>query len=141
MTNATISKTVFFKASRETVWEYLTDKDKMGEWFFFANADLAEGSNYEFFDKQEDGSHIKRCWGKVLEMQKPSRLVYSFTIDMLGGNMTTITWNLEEVAGGTKLSLSHQGIEKAAGEAALAILTALDAGWDRHFGKLRQVAL
>ena len=113
----------------------------MGQWFFFANANLEQGNDYELFDKQEDGSHVKRCWGKVLEMVKPERLVYSFTIEMLGGNMTTITWQLEAVAGGTKLSLSHENIDKAAGEAALAILTALDAGWDRHFGKLRQAAV
>ncbi len=137
MTNATITKSVFFNAPREIVWEFLTDKDKMGQWFFFAEADLAMGSDYELFDKQDDGSHTKRCWGKVLEMEKPAKLVYSFTIDMLGGNMTTISWDLQEVEGGTKLSLSHSNIDKAAGEAAMALLTALDAGWDRHFGKMR----
>ena len=30
MSDATIVKSVFFNAQRETVWEFLTDKDKNG---------------------------------------------------------------------------------------------------------------
>ncbi len=80
MTNTTINKTFFLKANRNKVWEFLTNKDKMGEWFFTANEDLAENQEYELFEVEEDGNRIKRCWGKVLEIDKPSKLVYTFTI-------------------------------------------------------------
>lgn len=43
MSTTTIQKSLFLKASRETVWAYLTEKDKLGEWFHPADRDLAEG--------------------------------------------------------------------------------------------------
>ncbi|MCP5037388.1 MAG: SRPBCC domain-containing protein, partial [Rhodobacteraceae bacterium] len=42
-----------------------------------------------------------------------------------------------EISGGTKLSLLHEGISAAAGEAAMGLLMALDAGWDKHLASLR----
>ena len=70
-------------------------------------------------------------------MEPPSVLVYTFTIKPLNGVMTTVTWTLEEIYGGTKLTLEHEGLD-AAGSAALGLLAALDAGWDRHLGGLRE---
>ena len=134
----TITKTVFFKASRETVWSFLTEKDKLAIWFHPAENDLAEGQPYALVGQSDDGSTTKMCWGNVLEMDPPSRLVYSFTINPLGGELTTVTWTLEEVHGGTKLSLQHEGIGAAAREAALGLSMALDAGWDKHFASLRE---
>ncbi len=46
--------------------------------------------------------------------------------------MTTVTWLLEEALGGTRLTLHHEGIGAAAGDAAHSLLMALDAGWDAH---------
>ena len=43
MSDATIVKTVFFEASRESVWEFLTKKEKLALWFFDAEADLVDG--------------------------------------------------------------------------------------------------
>lgn len=134
MTGTTIVKTLFFSAPRETVWAFLTEKDKLAKWFHPANADLVQGENYALLDRD---SGEKLCWGSVLEMRPVSRLVWSFTVKPLNGAMTKVTWELEETAGGTRLSLNHEGVEAAAGEAAMSLLTALDRGWDEHFGKLR----
>ena len=73
-------------------------------------------------------------------MEPPSLLVYSFTIKPLGGAMTTVSWLLEEAHGGTRLTLKHEGIAEAAGESALGLLMALDAGWDKHLGSLREAS-
>jgi len=130
----TVNKSIIIAASPETVWEYLTNKDKLGEWFHPARANLAAGQNYELFG--EDGENI--CWGSVQDMQAASLLTYTFTIKPLGGGMTTVTWKLDEIPGGTKLSLTHDGISQAAGEAALGLLMALDTGWEEHLGKMRK---
>lgn len=137
MTSSTIIKTVMFSAPRETVWEFLTDKDKLAIWFHPAEADLADGEDFVLLSTNYDGQSEKICWGSVLEMERPSRLKYTFTIKPLGGHMTTVTWALEEVHGGTRLTLHHEGFD-AAGDGALGILTAIDAGWDKHFAKLRE---
>ncbi len=135
-----INKSIFFTAPRETVWSFLTDKDKLGLWFHPAEADLVEGQDYALIRTADDGAVTKQCWGTVLEMDAPSHLKYTFTIKPLGGTLTNVTWTLEEVHGGTKLSLIHEGISAAAGEAAMGLLLALDAGGDKHLASLRAAA-
>ena len=141
MTDSTIVKTVFLQADAERVWTFLTNKDKLGEWFFTAEADLEEGAAYVLVEEGDDGTRVRKCWGSVLESVHAKKLVYTFTFDPLGGELTTVTWELLEVLGGTRLMLTHDGIGEAAGEAALSLTMALDGGWDRHLAGLRAAAL
>ncbi len=140
MTNNTIIKTIFINASPDTVWDYLTDKDKLATWFHPAEANLETGKPFSLVSKSDEGTSEKICWGNVLKMDRPKTLVYTFTIKPLGGAETTVTWTLEATHGGTRLLLEHSGIDKAAGEAALGLLMALDSGWDKHFAALREAA-
>ena len=140
MNTTTITKSVFFNASRETVWDFLTDKDKLGEWYHPAETDLAEGENYTLYRVDENDNKIVQISGRVLEMNAPSKLVTTFVIGPFNGNETTVTWILDEAAGGTRLLLTHEGVAEATGEAAMHLLTALDKGWDEHLSDLRQTA-
>lgn len=133
----TISKTVFFAASRETVWSFLTEKDKLATWFHQSDADLEEGKPYSLYRIDEDGAKIPQIYGQVLEMDTPNRLVTTFCIEPFGEKATTVTWVLEEAAGGTRLHLTHEGVAEAAGPITGRMLLALDKGWDEHFAKLR----
>jgi len=136
MSATTINKSIFLAVSKETVWEYLTDKDKLGEWFHPAAANLEEGKPYTLLGDVSD-PESKMCWGEVLSAKKATQLSYTLTVKPLGGEMTTVHWALEDAAGGTKLTLVHEGIGEAAGDAALGLLMALDDGWDKHVAKLR----
>ena len=138
MTETTITKTVILNAPREIVWDFLTKREKLARWFHPAENDLQEGQDYTLLDQRADLSRI--CWGTVLEMRPHESLVYTFTVKPLNGAMTTVRWSLKEVAGGTQLTLTHEGIEKAAGQAAFMMLSALDKGWDDHLGRLRESA-
>lgn len=133
----TILKTVFFNAPRETVWEFLTDKDKLALWYHPAENSLKEGEDYTLGQKTDDGVTSRQIWGTVLKMDAPSLLIHTFIIAPFAGTETTVTWILEEAAGGTRLSLKHEGIAEAVGEAAPQLLAALDQGWDKHLGDLR----
>ena len=42
----TISKTVFFAAQPDTVWTFLTDKEKLGLWYHPAEKNLVAGQGY-----------------------------------------------------------------------------------------------
>ena len=132
--NTTINKSCFFAASRETVWSFLTEKDKLAQWFHPAKADLAEGEDYTLVHK-ETGEDV--LWGNVIKMDKPSTLIYTFTFGAFNGAITTVTWTLEEIQDGTRLTLKHEGISEAAGEAAMGLLMALDKGWDEHLDSMR----
>lgn len=139
MSTTTINKSIFLAASRETVWQYLTDKNKLGEWFHPAAENLVEGKPFALLADAND-SDSRICWGEVLTASEPSSLIYTFTIKPMGGAMTTVHWTLEDAAGGTRVTLVHEGIGEAAGDAALGLLMALEEGWDKHFSTLRGVA-
>jgi len=74
-----------------------------------------------------------------LEMSEPTRLRQSFTIAPLGGVMSELLWELNAVEGGTRIKLTHTGID-AAGDAAFGLMSALDEGWEKHFAQLRGAA-
>ncbi|HFB54888.1 MAG TPA: SRPBCC domain-containing protein, partial [Hellea balneolensis] len=46
MSNTTLVKTIFIDAPPQAVWEYLTNKDKLGEWFHPADVSLEENGDY-----------------------------------------------------------------------------------------------
>ena len=134
----TITKSVLLNASRETVWAFLTNKDKLGEWYHPAEADLADGEVYSLYRMDENNKKEVQITGRVLEMNPPSRLVTTFVIGPFQGKETTVKWVLEEVAEGTRLSLTHEGIAEAAGDAAMHLFSALDNGWDTHLSELHK---
>jgi uncharacterized protein YndB with AHSA1/START domain len=76
MTNTVISKSIIIKADSATVWNFLTDKDKLALWFYGAEANLADGEDYMLVGEAADGSTEQKCWGTVQEMVPTSRLVY-----------------------------------------------------------------
>lgn len=136
MTDA-VTKTAMFAATPEIVWEFLTDKDKLGAWYHPARDHLVEGENYELM-KAGGGDSVPQVWGRVLRADKPRKLVCTFIIAPFGDTETTVTWTLEPSAGGTRLTLLHEGIAAAGGDAALGMLRALDHGWDQHIQSLRE---
>ena len=139
MSLTTIQKSIFIKADRETVWSFITESAKLAEWFHPAAADLEFGKPYALLGDASD-PESKMAWGEVLTFDKPSTLVYTFSLKPMGEGVTTVSWTLEEAAGGTRLTIVHEGIDEATKDAGYGFLFALDAGWDKHFEKLRAVA-
>lgn len=129
----TLQKQIFLKASKADVWAYLTDPDKLAIWFHKPTKPLAEGDDYEMFGTE---SGDKLMWGKVVTANPHDHLSYTFTIGPMGDATSTVSWTLDDVAGGTRLSLTHEGLP--AGEAAFGLTLALDKGWDDHLGRMRE---
>lgn len=135
MSHTRLEKTIFINSTPENVWLYLTDKDKLGEWFHQGTTDLKPGSDYKLL--KDDGSPL--CWGKVTEANPPHKLTYTFTHDHLKGVETTVIWELIPVHGGTMVKLTHYGFEDANVDT-LGMLINHDKGWDGHLGRLRDMA-
>ncbi len=136
MTDAVLAKTIYIKSKREIVWKYLTEADKLARWFHEADCDLTSPDK-EYALLMESGN--KGCWGRVLEVEPPSRLVYTFTHDVLKGFETRVEWQLKDLDEGTQLTLFHTGLDQSEGDA-LSMLSDHDKGWDEHLQRLRMVA-
>ena len=134
MTDTILRKSIYLRASPAQVWAYLTDPDKLAIWFHKPETTLVEGE-YEMFGT-ESGDRL--MWGQVLVAEPFSRLEYTFTIAPMGARTSTVKWLLEEVAGGTRLSLRHEGLPQ--GEEAFGLTLALDKGWDDHLARMRASA-
>lgn len=134
MTDTILQKSIYLKATPAQVWAYLTDPAKLAIWFHKPDSALVEG-DYEMFGVE---SGDKLMWGKVLVTEPYSRLEYTFTIAPMGDQTSTVKWSLEEVAGGTKLSLRHEGLPQ--GAEAFGLTLALDKGWDDHLTRMRASA-
>lgn len=131
MTNTTLEKSIYLKATPQQVWAYLTEPDKLAIWFHKPQTALVEGA-YEMFGA-ESGDRL--MWGTVLVADPFKRLEYTFTIAPMGDATSTVKWALNEVAGGTKLSLRHEGLPQ--GAEAFGLTLALDKGWDDHLARMR----
>ncbi|NNE88959.1 MAG: SRPBCC domain-containing protein [Silicimonas sp.] len=131
MTDTILKKTIYLKATPARVWEYLTDPEKLAIWFHKPGAALAEGE-YEMFGT-ESGERL--MWGEVLLAEPYKRLEYTFSIVPMAGQISTVKWTLVEVAGGTELSLRHEGLRQ--GDEAFGLTLALDKGWDDHLNRMR----
>lgn len=138
MTQLKITKTIFLKAPAAHVWKFLTEADRLAEWFHRGGGDLVAKGEYSLLTNTLGKEGTKMCWGKVVEFDPPRRLVHSFTHDHLKGVETLCSWTLTEAEGGTVLTLEHTGWEKV-GDGAFAMAANHDKGWDEHFSRLRTV--
>lgn len=134
MTDTTIRKSIFLAATKEKVWNHLTDATLLGAWFHPADKNLEEGQPFTLHS-QKDGDRM--CWGNVEKASPHDFLKWAFTVGPLNGVMTSVEWTLESLAGGTRLTLVHEGLP--AGGDAFGLLTALDKGWHGYLLNLHNL--
>lgn len=132
MADTIIRKSIFLNASKEQVWAYLTDPDKLEIWFHKPKSPLTAGKEYAMYGAE---SGAKLMWGEVIRATPFDALEYTFTIAPMGEATSTVKWTLEDVAGGTRLSLEHTGLPQGAD--AFGLTLALDKGWDEHISRMR----
>ena len=132
MTHTTLNKTIYLKAPRALVWDYLTQPEHLAKWFHAPKMPMAQGEKLEMFGTTSGDLLI---WGEVVEAHKPETLVYTFTVGPMDDSVSTVKWTLTDVPGGTQLSLQHSGLPQGAD--AFGLTLALDKGWDDHFMQMR----
>ena len=130
-------KTAYIDIKPEALWAWLTEKEKLAKWFHPAEVDLKEGQDYTLLCQTEDGETKPLIWGHVVTANFPNELVYTFNIPPLQGVETTVRFRLEQYGEGTQLTLVHRGFDANVENTPLALLMALDSGWDEHLNRLR----
>ena len=98
-----------FNASAAKIWEALTVKEVMKQWYF----DLEEfrpviGFEFHFEGGHDHKKYLHLC--KVTEVVPGKRLTYSWRYDGYEGN-SFVTFELFEEGNKTRVKLTHAGLE------------------------------
>lgn len=114
---------IFIKAPIDKVWAYIVDPEFNGSYAYGAPAyyDLVPGGKYEVpstAEMLEFGAPPIMCDGEVVEVDAPNRLVQKwaayFTPESIAEGARTVTWELEETDGVTKVTLTHDVVDAPA---------------------------
>jgi uncharacterized protein YndB with AHSA1/START domain len=119
----------------QNVWEALTDKDQMKQWYFTLDDFRAEeGFQFSFPGIGNTGEkYLHRC--TVYEVNPPYKLQYSWAYDDIPG-FSLVEFNLSESGGKTTLKLNHFGLETFPQEKADFARSSFNGGWNELIGKL-----
>jgi uncharacterized protein YndB with AHSA1/START domain len=98
-----------YDAPIEKVWAALTDVSQMRQWYFDLEDFKPEpGFEFQFLAGTDDKKWLHLC--KVTEAVPGRKLTYSWRYDGYEGN-SFVTFALSPENGGTKLTLTHTGLE------------------------------
>ncbi|WP_245433321.1 SRPBCC domain-containing protein [Mesorhizobium sp. WSM3866] len=112
----TILATVTIAVPPERVFRAITAEDQIPLWWGADNmyrttkhtADVRPGGAWRSEGKGADGQDFHVA-GEYLEVEPPHRLVMTWKAPWDGDNLTTVTYTLEAVENGTRLTLRHDG--------------------------------
>jgi len=118
-----------FDSPIEVVWQAITDKDQMRQWFFEPMTEFEPEVGFEtqFNVRCEDQDYLHH-W-KVTEVVPETKIAYEWRYDGYPGN-SFVVWELSETPDGTKLTFSHNGIETFPQDNPIFSREAGEAGWD-----------
>jgi uncharacterized protein YndB with AHSA1/START domain len=143
-----IEKKIMLRAPRARVWRALTDAVEFGAWFgvhivtgSFAPGRLVRGTTKPTTVDDEVAAKQKAYegmpWEATIDRMEPERL-FSFrwhpfavdpSADYSGEPTTLVVFELDEVDGGTMLTVSESGFEGIPLERRAKAFTANDQGW------------
>lgn len=115
------------------VWKAITDKNQMEEWYFtIEDFELREGAEFNFIVSFEGVTYHHRCVIKEIVPQK--RFSHTWTHPSQSNGESVVTWDLQPVDNGTKVTLTHTGVENFADAGAGFSRENYVAGWEEILG-------
>lgn len=111
MNPSPVIKEVILNAPAQAVWQAITDKDKMNQWYFkVAEFKPVVGFEFKYYGGEEGGKRYPiSC--KILAVEPGRKLVHSWSYDDYP-HETIVTFELFPQGNQTKLRLTHEGLDK-----------------------------
>lgn len=98
-----------YDASISDVWEAITDKNKMKQWYFdIKNFKLEVGHEFQFYAGDDKKQYLHIC--VVKEIIPKKKLSYTWKYDY-DPNVSLVTFELFAEGQKTKLKLTHYGVD------------------------------
>ena len=122
----------------EKIWRALTTSDLIGDWLMSNDFEPVVGKRFNFRAEPQGGwNGVTDC--EVLEVEKPSRLVYSWNASgeqAADGVRTVVTWTLTPGGSGTHVRMEQSGFRPQDEP----FFTGAGYGWQRMVAGLERVA-
>ena len=138
-----IRKEVEIDATPDQVWPYIGTGTGLGKWFGNATVSMEEkdGGHYEERGSFDNSPYV--IAGRVVTIQPPRKLILECRVETSPESTwpvyTTMTFTLEKVNGGTKVTLVHSGFEKLPEAYRENMHTGFTYGWGSSFPRLAEV--
>jgi uncharacterized protein YndB with AHSA1/START domain len=128
-----VRRVVEIGAPRERVWSALTEPAELLRWFPTGRAeiDLRPGGEASFVWEESADEAV------VDVVEPPDRLVFRWRPAGLDRPFTTVSFTLEEMAGGTRLTLVESGFSSLPDQIAQQSREGNDAGWRDELEELK----
>ncbi len=122
-----------YEAPIEVVWEALTDKDQMKQWYFAVSDFKPEvGFEFQFSAKRNGKTYLHRC--KVVEANPITKLAYTWSYEGYVGQ-SLVTFELfSEDKEKTRLKLTHSDLDKLSKDHPEFSQENMNAGWENILG-------
>jgi uncharacterized protein YndB with AHSA1/START domain len=120
------------EAPPERVWEELTRTGKVLRFYFDSvlEGDLRPGGKLRYVTPDRKRTFIV---GDVVELTAPTRFVHTFKFTDLAEPAQKVSFDLEPVEKGTRLTVRHEGLGGAPKHG-----RRVDAGWTKILGDLKR---
>jgi uncharacterized protein YndB with AHSA1/START domain len=116
-----IDRTIDIAATPERVWRALSTSEELSAWFQVTIEGALAPGQQVWMTSQHPGYVGQRFLVRVVEMTPSRRLVWQWhpgeldsTLDYSREPMTTVTFTLEAIDGGTRLSVAETGFDEIA---------------------------
>ncbi|WP_297984329.1 SRPBCC domain-containing protein [uncultured Chryseobacterium sp.] len=94
----------------EKVWNALTDKSEMKNWYFDI-PDFELGVHNEFNFYEPGGENKFHHHGEILEIEPNAKLKHTWSYPEFSKEKTLVKWELERDGDATNVTLTHKGLE------------------------------
>ncbi|GEO04264.1 hypothetical protein AAE02nite_19280 [Adhaeribacter aerolatus] len=123
-----------YNAPVQAVWEAITDKDKMKQWYFDLEAFKPEvGFEFRFYGGDDENQFLHIC--RITEVIPGQKLTHTWQYEGQPEE-TFVTFELFPEGNQTRLKLTHEGLEKIAGYGPMFARENFVAGWTDIIGNL-----
>ncbi len=99
-----------FDVPANRVWDSLSRKEELNSWYFqLQGYRLEEGQEFTFYESESTKKYFHRC--RFLKIVPNKLIEYSWAHPDHSTGQSTVSWKLDPVGSGTRVTLVHSGVE------------------------------
>jgi uncharacterized protein YndB with AHSA1/START domain len=133
MSNGTLQFERTYNAPVGKVWQAITNKAQMKEWYFDVDGFKPEvGNVFTFSGGPPDGEQFLHIC-EILEIVPDKKLSHSWRYDGYAGN-SILTWELFDEGGKTRVKLTHTGLDTFPADKPDFVINNFNEGWTHILG-------